>query len=233
MFTISKSSRSFLSRLPIIRKKLDSLGLLAIGDHVSFIRFSAETGAVIDEHREIGCKFITIGSPGESGFPGGADYSRTIDSLNRIGEAVQKAGMRLLYHNHAGELKPSKNGKSILEHLMDDTDPGLLYLEPDLGWIKIGGGEPEFYLEKYRNRCPVVHFKDFIFSDASKEKYVFRPTGYGQMNNAVLLKKVLSFEKLPEWYVVDHDCAYEGDIFFELKISLDFFINLTKLYLHY
>ena len=107
---------------------------------------------------------------------------------------------------------------------MDDVKVGLLSLEPDLGWIQIGGGEPLYYLNKYANRCPVVHFKDFIPTE--KDGFLFRPTGYGVVNNAVLYAKTLTFDKQPEWYILDHDCSYERDIYFDLKISLEYFKNL-------
>lgn len=208
-----------------IKKMLDSCGISAIGNHVPFNEFAANTNRVIDEHQETGCKYITIGPPDTEGFPGRRDYDNTLKSFEMIGETVSKAGMILLYHNHADELKNIYNGKSFLENIMDDTKADLLSFEPDLGWIQIGGGEPEYYLEKYKDRCPVVHFKDFI--PKGETGFLFRPTGYGAVNNAVLYAKTQTFGKLPEWYVLDHDCSYDRDIYFDLKISLEYFKNLT------
>ena len=210
-----------------IRKKLDSIGLKAVGDHVPFDIFVDNTGKVIEEHMEIGCQYLTINAPGADGLPGGKDYARTIESFKKIGEAMNAADMTLLFHNHAGELKQSTNGKSILENIMNDTDAQLLYLEPDLGWMRIGGAEPMYYLEKYRDRCLVVHFKDYVRTETDeKENFRFRPTGYGIMDNAVLYAKTLSFDVKPEWYITDHDCAYGRDIYFDLKISLEYLKNL-------
>jgi hypothetical protein len=50
------------------------------------------------------------------------------------------------------------------------------------------------------------------------------PTGYGVMNNAELY--ALSLSCKPEWYIMDHDCAYERDSYFDLAVSLDYFKNL-------
>ena len=212
-----------------IKNKLDSCGLTAIGDHVAFDEFDKNTAKVIDEHKEVGCEYITVGAP-----PAVDSYAT--ETFERIGEAMNAAGMKLLFHNHAEELKYKENGKTILENIFDDTRPDLLYCEPDLGWISIGGGDPAYYLQKYKNRCPVVHFKDYICvgrddlgaTPIKENGFLFRPTGYGIMNNAELYKISLDCDFPPEWYVMDHDCAYERDSYFDLKISLEYFKNLIE-----
>jgi hypothetical protein len=62
---------------------------------------------------------------------------------------------------------------------------------------------------------------------SENEGFLFRPTGYGVVGNAELYNKTLTYSKPPEWYVMDHDCAYERDIYFDMKISLEYFNNLT------
>ena len=102
-----------------IRNKLDSCGLTAIGDHVAFDEFIENTDKIIDERKEIGCGYITVGAPkkhlGQS--PG----------INRLGEKMNAAGMKLLFHNHAEELQICENGKSILENIFDSFNSDLLY----------------------------------------------------------------------------------------------------------
>jgi sugar phosphate isomerase/epimerase len=208
-----------------IKAKLDSCGLKAVGNHVPFEEFARNTDKIIEEHKEIGCGYITVGPPGADNMPESAGYTRTVETLERLGEAVNTAGMKLLYHNHAEELKNKANGKAVLENIFDDMRPDLLYCELDLGWISIGGADPAYYLEKYKERCPVIHFKDYIRTD-SGAGFLFRPTGYGVMNNAELYAMSLSCNPEPEWYIMDHDCAYERDSFYDLAISLEYFRNL-------
>jgi len=114
-----------------IKNKLDSCGLTAVGDHAAFDEFANNTAKIIDEHKEIGCGYITIGAP-----PAVDNYA--IETFERIGEAVNKSDMKLLYHNHAEELKDK-----ILENIFDNTRN--LYCELDLGWISIGGGNPDYF----------------------------------------------------------------------------------------
>jgi len=210
-----------------IKKKMDSCRLVAIGDHVPFDEFVKNTDKVIDDHKEMGCAYITIGPPASHNLPGGENYAYTIKAIENIGAAMHNAGLTLLYHNHAEELRHIVNGKAALEHILDDISPDALSLEPDLGWIQIGGGDPMYYLEKYKSRCPVVHFKDYVpTSTSGNEAFLFRPTGYGVMDNAELYKKTLSLDPQPLWYIMDHDCAYGRDIYKDLDMSLDYFKNL-------
>jgi len=208
-----------------IKRKLDSCGLAAIGNHVSFGEFANHTDKVIADHKELGCGYVTVGAPDQDGLPGGRDYQKALNTLEKIGEAANAAGMKLLFHNHADELKNTYGGKTILENIMDDVAPGLLYLEPDFGWMQIGGAEPMFFADRYENRCPVVHFKDFI---PAGDGFLFRPTGYGVVDYAALYEKISSFDVQPEWYVLDHDCSYARDIWFDLKISLEYMKNLME-----
>jgi len=206
----------FFGRKPSeIKQKLDSCGLTATGNHVAFDEFAKNTDKIIDEHKEIGCKYITIGN-GNGG---------DLKQLEKIGEKVKSAGMKLLFHNHAEELKISESGKTILENIFDNTNPDLLYCELDFGWIGIGGANPEYFAQKYRNRCPVAHFKDYINTNNG---FLFRPTGYGIINNAGLYAIVSDCDSPPEWYVMDHDLAYERDSYYDLKISLEYFRNLIE-----
>lgn len=217
----------FFNRAPEeIRVKLNALGLRAVGNHVPYGEFAANPEKVISNHKTVGCEYITVGAPGPDGMPGGRGYAETLETLNRLGRLTNEAGMRLLFHNHSGEMELAPNGKSHLENLMDDTDPDSLLLEPDLGWIQIGGGDPAHILKKYLNRCPVVHFKDFLPAD---DGYVFMPTGYGAVDSASLYGMCRKSAAGVKWYVMDHDCAYERDIFDDLTLSLTYFKNLARL----
>jgi sugar phosphate isomerase/epimerase len=217
-------------RRPVdIKRKLDSCGLTAIGNHVPFNEFAGNINKVVADHKELGCRYITIAMPESSGLPGGGNYARTIEVISNIGEAVSAAGMTLLYHNHAEELRSVTGGKSVLEHLLDDN--GALSFEADIGWIQIGGADPMYYLDKYQDRCPIVHFKDYMpAAPGGNEDFYFRPTGYGIVPNAELYAKTRSFKNPPAWYVMDHDCAYGRDIYWDMDISINYFRNLMKIH---
>jgi sugar phosphate isomerase/epimerase len=227
-----------------VRRCLDDIELRALGNHVPFQSFINHIEETLEFHAAVGCGYITIGDWGVSGFPGSPNWDQTLDGLIKIRERAQKYGITLLYHNHDNELIDHVGGHELLDVIMDSTPKEVLALEPDLGWIEIGGGNCEYYLAKYGDRCPVIHLKDYYSADktrhgsvrdflpqrgtAERGYFEFRPTGYGVLNLARLMPLCLNCA--PEWFVMDHDLAYERDSFADLKLSLDYVKALLPLY---
>ncbi len=63
------------------------------------------------------------------------------------------------YHNHEEEFE-TVNGQVLYDVLLDHTDPNLVKMEMDLGWLIVTGNDPFKYFEKYPNRFPLWHLKD-------------------------------------------------------------------------
>ena len=228
-----------------IKKHLDDIGLIPLGNHVPYYEFVGETQKVIEQHKYIGCKYITLGTLPDEVFPGEAGYSRAKEEIARLGEEMHAAGLTLLYHNHAKEHRVVlPDGRQALECIMDDQEEHALMLEPDLGWTAIAGADPVYFLEKYQQRVGVLHWKDYYATaantaievsglgdlpgDAAHLGFQFAPTGYGIMNYPLLMKPSLACPT--EWIVVDHDLAYKRDIIDDLKISLNYVQTLLALY---
>ena len=222
-----------------IASMLEGLSLKAVGDHVPWNELSSHTDDVIKAHKLIGCKFITVGGIGkssktESGYP--------VKEFTEISAKCRENGIRLLFHNHAGELREKISGRTVLEDMLESIPEEALSLEPDLGWMQIGGADPKYFLVKYRDRCPVIHLKDFYLSDVSIDEkttsleirkaekegsFEFRPIGYGISNTPMLMPYVLQCR--PEWVVMDHDCAYERNPYEDLALSLAYVKRLMSL----
>ena len=220
-----------------VRQKLNELGLSALGNHVPYKDLVADADAVFDFHREVGCEYLTVAD-----LPL-ADFGAVSKSLDSLAEKARARGLRLLFHNHDGELIDRVEGVAALQYILDHTAPETLALEPDLGWLEVGGGDCAFYLTRYRDRCPVIHLKDYYASDNSKlgrvrdfvparggaerGHFEFRPTGFGVLNLPKLLP--LCLDCRPAWFVMDHDLAYERDPYEDLKLSLDYTRALLKI----
>jgi sugar phosphate isomerase/epimerase len=225
-----------------VRAKLDALGLQGMGNHVDYRFFDADLTAVIDAHKAVSCEFLTVsGVPAEC-MPGNGKYAEAVEKITAWGRACKAAGMQLLYHNHAVELRTRIGTQYLYEAIIDAIPEDALALEPDLGWMAIGGADTAYFLTKYRDRSPVLHFKDYFATDASLLENVsglegkrggadcgyfeFRPTGYGIMNYPALLQRCMACQ--PKWIVIDHDLAYERDTYDDLRISLEYTKNLLK-----
>jgi len=228
----------FFGKEPVeIRQKLDELGLVALGNHVPYNNFLEDAQNTIKIHKILGCSCMTICSFPAECLPNGDKFSEAVENVNKWAKMCREDGITLLFHNHKSEVQDNINGKLFLDLIMDGISE--ISLEPDLGWIEIGGVDCTKYLEKYVNRCPVLHFKDFYAEDISKivvndqeniaehGNFAFRPTGYGIMNYPKIMKKALKCN--PKWIVLDHDNAYSRDSVYELKLSLEYTKNLLNL----
>jgi sugar phosphate isomerase/epimerase len=87
------------------------------------------------------------------------DWKRNADLFNRIGEQLNRAGLVFGYHNHNPEFR-LYGGVTAYDTLLGMTDPGLVKLELDTGWMVSGGYDPLDYLSRYSNRYTLLHVKD-------------------------------------------------------------------------
>jgi len=213
-----------------IKQMLRSNGLEALGNHVPYQELAANADEILTFHQTVGCSYLTVAELPLN------DFHAVSANLDVLAQKAAAKDMRLLYHNHDQELIEKTDEKENLAWIMDETKPETLSLEPDLGWIEIGGGDAAWYLNRYVQRCPVIHLKDYYASDnnllgrvrdfvpergsAQRGHFEFRPTGYGILNLPKLLPLCLKCN--PEWFVMDHDLAYERDSYDDLKLSLDY-----------
>lgn len=93
--------------------------------------------------------------------PTSLDAVRAIATrLNRRGEQITSLGRTFAYHNHNPEFV-SIDGQVCMDVLVAETDPELVKLELDLGWIAVAGFDPVERLQKYAGRVIACHMKDF------------------------------------------------------------------------
>ena len=88
------------------------------------------------------------------------DWKWNAEQFNQIGEKVHAAGMHFGYHNHTVEW-PVQQGVVPYDELLRLTDPKLVTMEMDCGWVVVGGRNPIEYLKKYPERISMLHVKDF------------------------------------------------------------------------
>jgi sugar phosphate isomerase/epimerase len=88
-----------------------------------------------------------------------ADWKWIADHLNRIGAMSKKAGILVGYHNHNLEFRRI-NGEMVFEKLIEWTDPKLVTIELDLGWVAAAGLDAAAFSQKHAKRISLLHVKD-------------------------------------------------------------------------
>ena len=148
------------------RKLYDSMGVVWESIHAGGDGLRLNLQATIDEAKSVGIKNITCSFPlyPEDRAvilkgPTVDDWKRNADTFNKAGAACKAAGMSFGYHNHNIEFR--KIGEVVpYDLLLKETDPALVQMEMDIGWVMAAGADPVAYLTKYPSRFHSLHIKD-------------------------------------------------------------------------
>lgn len=148
------------------RKLYDSMGMVWESIHAGGDGLRAGLQATVDEAKGAGIKNITCSFPlypldraQIMAGPTVDDWKRNADAFNKAGAACKAAGMSFGYHNHNIEFR--KIGEVLpYDLLLKETDPSLVQMEMDIGWVKAAGADPVAYLTKYPGRYYSLHIKD-------------------------------------------------------------------------
>ncbi len=198
----------FMNKPPAeVKAAFAAAGLHCVSAHYSASQMSAHLDAILDFHKQLRtARYILCSFPGLP--PGSAAASLphhsqldafTLDvwkwnagQFNAWGKRVQDAGFQFGYHNHTMEFRP-QNGTIPYDLLMKETDPALVVMELDCGWVAVGGGNPEHYLQTYADRIKMLHVKDFA-SDPGHSTIANPPPaaelGRGTANYPAIFKAV-------------------------------------------
>jgi len=122
-------------------------------------RQSELAAAIADVHAR-GFRYAVCPAVPREDRGGTAAFQRIAAALNKGGELARAAGMTLAYHNHAFEFAPAGGGRTLLDVLLAETDPGLVQLEMDIMWVTVAGVNPADLLARYKGRVPLMHIKD-------------------------------------------------------------------------
>lgn len=77
-----------------------------------------------------------------------------------MGKILSGHGMKFLYHNHYHEFQ-AINGKPVLYHILENTDPQYVDFEVDTFWAMRGGADPIEVIRHVGDRLRMIHQKDF------------------------------------------------------------------------
>lgn len=142
-----------------IREALDKAGIAGVAAHVALARIDNEFDAVVEEMHTIGATHLIIPwLPPDQRNRAGFDH--VIATLNRRAPEARDAGLRLGYHNHDFEFIKDDNGVFPFDRIAENTDPSLVSLEIDAGWVQYAGQDPVAVITQYAGRVPLIHAKE-------------------------------------------------------------------------
>lgn len=155
-----------------MRTLLEDCGLTAPSMHAGMADLQTGAQERIDYAKALGAQYLVCSFPwtADSRFRTGGgnalaagitldDWKWNAEQLNRVGELARKADIRCGYHNHNMEFR-SYDGVIGYDELLRQTDPALVTMELDIGWVVTAGVDPLTYLTRHAKRISLLHVKE-------------------------------------------------------------------------
>ncbi len=116
--------------------------------------------AIAEKAIALGSKFVMCAwVPHDKGNFTKENADHAIKVFESAGKVLAEKGITLCYHAHGYEFQPY--GKAtLMEYMIENSNPEYLSFEMDILWIHFGGGNPEALLRKYPKRWKLMHVKD-------------------------------------------------------------------------
>lgn len=199
---------------PKIAKELcDKHGLSIVLTHSDVNRILCDTENLIEDHKQMNCRYIGIGSMPDK-YRNPEWISHFAEDFKEPAKKIKEAGMLLMYHNHSFEFE-KVNGRYLLEYLVDSFTPDELGFTLDTYWLQAAGNDVCHWIKKLSDRIPCVHLKDMAIE---KREVVMAPVMEGNMNFAEIINTLK--ETNCEYALVEQDVCQESP-FICLKKSYD------------
>jgi len=138
-----------------IKKIASDLGMTLRSGHV---HVDKDFQRSIDGAAEAGQQYLVCSSLPSKGQTVD-NYKKVAETFTKAAEDCKKSNIIFGYHNHEYEFE-KENGQVLYDVLLDNTDPKLVTMELDLGWVVASGNDPLAYFNKYPGRFPLWHLKD-------------------------------------------------------------------------
>ncbi len=220
----------------------DEVQLAGLGDIISEERFAEilkETGFVVQgthwdtdeilnnpeeamrKHIEyFDTKIMGFGSVPAFARQDMESLNKFINDINCVAQKVKDYGFKITLHNHHWEFVRLEPDKTILEYVVEKTDPDVISVCLDTHWVQRGGGNPTTWIEKLKDRIDILHLKD-MGTERKDSQYLpyFAEIGYGNMDfDGIMAAAERSNVK---YYCVEQDIC-PVDPIKSLKMSADY-----------
>jgi sugar phosphate isomerase/epimerase len=194
-----------------IKQTCNDLGMTLRSAHTSI---NSKWQYTVEQATETGQEYLicsTLPSQGQTVD----NYKKVAEIFNKAGEDCKKANIKFGFHNHYAEFD-EENGQVLYDVLLNNTDPDLVHMEMDLGWVIAAGKDPLVYFKNYNGRFPLWHLKDM----KGKHSTEF---GKGDLDVVNLLKH--SKEGGLKYFFVEQE-EYTTSAFDSMKQNMDYLNKL-------
>jgi sugar phosphate isomerase/epimerase len=198
LFGLNGADSATLFGLPArdLKRELDGNGMRAPMAHVG--GDLANSAAIGEIARTLGVEALVVALPSEFSetrdgrfamvpAKSRAQLDELAAKLDLVGREYRDQGLTFGYHNHHIEFVRVDDVVPF-DYLMSRTDPNLVKIELDVGWLATAGVDPVTYLRRHAGRVIACHLKDYDASIATNvpQRKLVAP-GAGSIDFAAVL----------------------------------------------
>jgi len=142
------------------KKLCESKGLTIPSMGTGYNTLVEDPLSVIERAKILGAEYVMCAwLPHEKGNFTLENARKTVEDFNTFGKILADSGITFCYHAHGYEFQPYEDG-TLLDYIIQNTNPEYVSFEMDIFWIQFGGGDPAALLDKYGSRWKLMHVKD-------------------------------------------------------------------------
>lgn len=176
----------------VLKAKLDELGLVCVGTHISVDDYAPEKLAdTVKYYKTLGCKCIGVGGGDTSTEKA---LGRVIEIMGNACKECEKDGIKVYFHNHTHEFNTCED--SVTDEWIIDRLKKACYLEIDTYWSFYAGIDNGKFLRENKDRICLIHLKDGI--DGT-------PCAIGEGQNDIKAVMDAASDIGVEWIIVEND----------------------------
>lgn len=180
------------------KQQCDARGISIPSTGADFGELEKDPMAVVQKAKILGAKFVMCAWIPHKGNDFTLENAQhAVRVFNAAGKVLKENGITLCYHDHGYEFHPFEKG-TLLDYIIQNTDPAYVSFEMDVLWTLHGGGQkmPVKLLKKYPGRWKLMHVKDLrkgVVGDLTGHTPAINdvPVGTGQGN----WKKIIQLGK--------------------------------------
>jgi sugar phosphate isomerase/epimerase len=142
------------------RARIEKTGVRFYGPHVGLGLPMSDLQAWVGGAATLGASRFALSGAGKP-LTGDGRLDRDalrakVDAINTLGQHCQRAGLRLVYHNHRTEFT---DRAAEMEYLLEQTDPALVWLLLDTGHAWLEKTDLPAFLTRHHARIDALHIR--------------------------------------------------------------------------
>ncbi len=142
------------------KKMCDARGIKIPSTGASYEELVKSPEEVAKRAKTLGADYVMVAwIPHQRGNFTLENAKKAVEDFNKAGKVLKENGVTFCYHDHGYEFQPYGDG-TLMDYIIQNTDPKYVSFEMDVLWTQFGGGDPVALLKKYPTRWKLMHLKD-------------------------------------------------------------------------